>query len=589
MTRNQRSIISRQLINVLVLLVGVLVTKHSPVAYSDQPTTLGQSRILEQMIREYSADIQSLDHRFQIILDEAAFGARRQLDELWLERLTAIDFSELDRSSQFDYLLLKGKLRYSIQKSDRDYRRDTQVAARWLPFSEKLICFLKNREDVNRIEPGNLAADLDQIANRIEATRVVDSDAQQLTMIDRIEGIRAVELLRGLRQSIDEADRFYSGYDPLYTWWCSKPMDRLKAALSSYQSWLQESVVGTAESDQDTIIGLPIGAEALGLELEKEWIAHSPQELVDLALREMSWCEVQLRAAAAEMGFGNDWKKALELVKSKHVPPGDQPEMIRGLALEAIQFLQQRELITIPPLAERGWRMTMMSPERQRVSPYFLGGDTIIVSYPTDQMSHEEKMMSLRSNNRHFARATVHHELIPGHHLQFHMLARHRTYRQLFATPFWLEGWALHWEMLLWDLNFAQSPEDRMGMLFWRKHRCARIVFSLGFHLGTMTPEQCVEYLVDQVGHERSAATAEVRRSVMGNYGPLYQIAYMVGGQQLRKLHQEMVGSGQMPQQQFHDAVLREHSIPIELLRDYLMGNQLDDQALPKWRFADLQ
>jgi hypothetical protein len=287
------------------------------------------------------------------------------------------------------------------------------------------------------------------------------------------------------------------------------------------------------------------------------------------------------------MGLGNDWKKALDLVKTKHVSPGEQPEMIRNMAFEAIQFLQERELVTIPPLAANGWRMTMMSPERQRVSPYFLGGDTIIVSFPTDDMSHEEKLMSLRSNNEHFARATVQHELIPGHHLQYHMLARHRTYRQLFATPFWMEGWALHWEMLLWDLDFARGPEDRLGMLFWRKHRCARIVFSLGFHLGTMTPEECIDYLVSQVGHEPSAAAAEVRRSIMGNYGPLYQAAYMLGGVQLRKLHQELVGSGKMTHREFHDAVLREHSIPIELLRDYLVGSQLDKEAGPKWRFAD--
>ena len=30
-------------------------------------------------------------------------------------------------------------------------------------------------------------------------------------------------------------------------------------------------------------------------------------------------------------------------------------------------------------------------------------------------------MMSMRGNNIHFSRATVHHELIPGHHLQGYM------------------------------------------------------------------------------------------------------------------------------------------------------------------------
>ena len=90
-------------------------------------------------------------------------------------------------------------------------------------------------------------------------------------------------------------------------------------------------------------------------------------------------------------------------------------------------------------------------------------------------MAHEDKLASMRGNNVHFARATVHHELIPGHHLQLFMADRY-THRQLFRTPFLVEGWALYWEMLLWDLDFQRSAEDRLGMLFWKSHRCARIL-----------------------------------------------------------------------------------------------------------------
>src|SRR5262249_27380613 len=156
-----------------------------------------------------------------------------------------------------------------------------------------------------------------------------------------------------------------------------------------------------------------------------------------------------------------------------------------------------------------------------------------------------------------FARATVFHELIPGHHLQGYMTQRYRTYRAPFGTPFWLEGWAVYWEMLLWDLGFPKSPENRIGMLFWRMHRCARVSFSLRFHLEEMTPQECIDYLVDRVGHERENATAEVRRSFNGSYGPLYQCGYLIGALQFRGLHREMVESGHMTNREFHDAILR--------------------------------
>ena len=63
----------------------------------------------------------------------------------------------------------------------------------------------------------------------------------------------------------------------------------------------------------------------------------------------------------------------------------------------------------LPPLAAETWRMEMMSPQRQLVNPFFTGGETISVSFPTNTMTHEAKLQSMRGNNVHFARATVQH------------------------------------------------------------------------------------------------------------------------------------------------------------------------------------
>ena len=123
-------------------------------------------------------------------------------------------------------------------------------------------------------------------------------------------------------------------------------------------------------------------------------------------------------------------------------------------------------------------------------------------------------------------------------------------------------------------------------MLFWRMHRCARIIFSLSFHLEKMTPKECIDLLVDRVGHERDNATAEVRRSFIGSYGPLYQAAYLLGGMELRALHRELVESSKMSDRTFHDAVLKENSIPIEMMRASLTGQRLTPGYTPGWKFA---
>jgi len=545
---------------------------------------------MRDWIERSEADLNTLAHRYRVPGDEGARDQRHRVLQRWLLELQALPYADLNFDDQIDYHLLKNHLQRNLARLQRERQADA-AAMVFLPYSSGLIQLGLTRENVDNYTSSRMADQMAQLSEQIDQVRKEHLKRNRSGLdeqrIDRMAALHAAELIDQWRRMLGELDRFYAGYDPLYSWWCENPVKKLQASLTEHGRVIRREIVGVPEEDKDTIIGFPLGDSALREELKYEWIAHTPEELIRIAEREFAWCDQQGEIAARELGFDGNWSGALEHVKGLHVEPGQQPKMIRDLALEAIRFLEIHDLVTVPPLAQTGWRMDMMSPERQRVSPYFLGGPSIIVSFPTNAMSHDEKLMSLRSNNIHFSRATVQHELIPGHHLQHYMTARYRPYRESFSTPFWVEGWALYWEMLLWDLGFAKTPEDRIGMLFWRKHRCARIKFSLGYHLGQMTPEECVQFLVDRVGHERSAAAAEVRRSIMGDYGPLYQAAYMLGGLQIRALHKEFVQSGQMTNRQFHDRILQENSLPIELLRIRLRNEGLSQQAAPSWRFAD--
>jgi uncharacterized protein (DUF885 family) len=365
-----------------------------------------------------------------------------------------------------------------------------------------------------------------------------------------------------------------------------EPYKRTDSAMQKYAKTLREKIVGWKEGDDEPIVGLPIGEEGLQEDLRFEMIPYTPDELIAIARREHAWSLNEMIKASREMGFGDDWKKALEKVKQTYVEPGRQPELIRNLARQAEAFFDAHDWVTIPPLAREDWRMEMMAPERQKVSPFFLGGEQILVSYPTDAMTDEDKLMSMRGNNPYFSHATVFHELNPGHHLQGFILSRHNSHRRAFSTPFWNEGQSLYWEMFLWDHGFQATPEDRVGALFWRMHRSARIIFSLSFHMGRMTPEQANNFLVDSVGFERNNAEGEVRRSFNGSYSPLYQAAYMLGGLQLRQLYREIVETGKMTPREFHDAVLRGGPMPIELVRARLLNLPLTRDYTTRWKFA---
>ena len=436
--------------------------------------------------------------------------------------------------------------------------------------------------------------------------------------VSRIVAYRAANQLDQLRTVTGNWYRYYDGYDPMFSWWARDPYRKLDEALTRYARTLRERVVGYKPAEQSVaqgaaaagrggqggggggrggegqdptnegpIVGIPIGTTGLNEDLAYEMIPYTPEELIAIAQREYAFSLSEMKKASREMGFGDDWKAAIEKVKNTYVEPGKQPDLIRDLARQAEAFFDAHDWVTIPPLAREDWRMEMMSPERQRVAPFFLGGESILVSYPTADMSEEDKLMSLRGNNPHFSHATVFHELNPGHHLQGFMQARYNAHRRIFSTPFWNEGQSLYWEMFLWDHGFQVTPEDRVGALFWRMHRSARIIFSLSFHLGKMTPEQAIQFLVDTVGFERANAEGEVRRSFNGSYPPLYQIGYMIGGLELRALHRELVDTKKMTDREFHDAVLQGGAMPIAMVRARLERVPLTRSGAAPWRFAE--
>ncbi|MBI4475400.1 MAG: DUF885 family protein [Acidobacteria bacterium] len=534
-------------------------------------------------IERYSADRASMNRAFPIDFSPARHARMKQFYSEWLSALDRMNFDSMGQDGRIDYLLFKNQLQYELRQLDTRAKNFAETAT-LLPFAQTIIDLEESRRRMEPMDSAKAAATLARLEKEIDQTRkAVEADGAK--NVKKPVANRAATMADNLRNSLRTWYGFYNGYDPIFTWWADAPNKASDRALQNYVTFLREKVIGLKPGDAPDIVGDPIGREGLMTELAREMIPYTPEELIAIANKEYAWCEAELKKASRELGFGDDWLKAVEHVKDLYVDPGKQPGLIRDLALEAIDFVQQRDLVTIPQLARDTWRMQMMTPERQLVNPFFTGGEVISVSYPAITMSHEQKMMSMRGNNIHFARATVFHELIPGHHLQGYMTARYRTHRGVFSTPFWGEGWPLYWEMLLWDLNFAKTPENKVGMLFWRMHRAARIIFSLSFHLGRMTPEECIDYLVKRVGHELDNATAEVRRSFSGNDGPLYQAAYMLGGLQIRSLHQELVGSGKMTNRAFHDAVLKENRIPIEMVRASLTQQRLSRDFTSNWKF----
>lgn len=547
---------------------------------------------LRDVVERFTADDRALLRRYDVAFSAERRAVRRAFYTAWLGWTDSIAFDPLSQDGKADWLLLRGRLRHELSL----LRQEDQLVAETaplLPFAATILRLAETRRRLETMEPARTADTLARLADAIDAARAsVEAGLQPnggggrgAIRTERLAAFHAAQLIQSLQETLQRWYRFYGGYDPDFTWWAGAPYTRADSVLKAYRTLLRERVVGVKRGQDEPVVGRPIGREALLADLAAEMIPYTPEQLIAIARRELAWSQRELLRASRELGLGDDWRAALERVKQDHVPPGRQPDLVRDLVREAIAYVEQHDLVTVPPLARDLWRMEMLSPARQKESPFFLGGETIWVSYPTDSMSEDDKLMSMRGNNRHFSRATAFHEMIPGHELQGFYSQRYNAYRNAFATPFYVEGWAYYWETLLWDLGFTHTPEDRIGALFWRLHRSARIILSIGFHLGTTTPQQAIDFLVDSVGHERANATAEVRRWLNGDYAPDYQVAYMIGGLQFRALRHELVDAGRMTDRQFHDAVLMAGAMPVEMVRALLENQPLTRDYTTRWKF----
>ncbi len=504
----------------------------------------------------------------------------QQLYNDYLKKLEQLSFKSLPQECKVDYILFKREVTERLRVStlqEQEYEKIKQ----WFPFADKIYAMEKGRRRGTQPDAEKTAKDWFDITGSLKTLGGKLRDEKGLSQ----ESVNlAGDVVTDLKRSLASIFQFYNGYDPMFTWWVPKTYTALDEALTSYGSQLKGKAPTPPQRDNTGINGKPAGREELVRQLNYEMIPYTPEDLIEIANKEFAWCDAEMLKASKEMGFGDNWKAALEKVKNSYVPAGKQPEMILGLFNESIDFLKKNDLITIPPLAEETWGMIMMTPERQIVNPFFTGGADISISYPTNTMNEDDRLMSMRGNNPHFSKATVHHELIAGHNLQQYMNQRYRTYRN-YGSGFWTEGWSLYWELLLWDLGFSKTPEDRIGMLFWHMHRCARIIFSLNYHMGKWTPQQCIDFLVDRVGHERANADGEVRRSFNGSYPPLYQLAYLTGGRQFYALHKELVGTGKMTNKQYHDAIMHLNAMPIEMIRAILTNQPLTPDYKTNWKF----
>ncbi len=182
---------------------------------------------------------------------------------------------------------------------------------------------------------------------------------------------------------------------------------------------------------------------------------------------------------------------------------------------------------------------------------------------------------------------SVHHEGLPGHHLQFAMTASftdlHPWQRHLCHVHGYAEGWAHYAEQLADELGLIRDPAERLGLLLGQIWRSVRIVADIGLHTGWQIPAGAVvdetewspriaeRMLVDLALVEPQLARFEVDRYLGW---PGQALAFKVGARLWREARtaRAVVQGDAFSLREFHTEALRLGPMGLEPLRDQLLG-----------------
>lgn len=302
-----------------------------------------------------------------------------------------------------------------------------------------------------------------------------------------------------------------------------------------------------------------------------------PNEVHELGLREVTRIEAEMRAILDANGFaGQPIGAAMDKLGKdpRFLYSNDDKGRAEALAeykrlIDNAVTESKAHLFTIAPKAQIEIRRVEPFKEATAPGAYYQGG-------AMDGTRPGVFYANLRDMNEvpKWSMPTLsYHEGVPGHHWQI-SIAQELTglpqFRKVIPFTAYAEGWALYTEWLAKQAGwYDKDPFGDLGRLRDELFRAVRLVVDTGIHAKHWTREQAIAYMRDKTGMGEKEVKSEIERYIVN---PGQACAYKVGMlkiQELRARAQQELGE-KFDQREFHDTVLKNGSLPLEILEEQI-------------------
>ncbi len=291
-----------------------------------------------------------------------------------------------------------------------------------------------------------------------------------------------------------------------------------------------------------------------------------PEQIHALGLREVERIRGEMEQVIAGIGFSGTFADFLEFLRTDPRFYARTPEELLRRAAWTAKTMDGKLPALFGILPRLPYTVEPVPPD---LAPKFTGGRYVEAPVGSTQPGrYWVNTYALETRPFYNQEALTLHEAVPGHHLQI-ALSQERSdlppFRRYSYISAFGEGWGLYSEWLGLEAGFYRDPYSNFGRLSYEMWRACRLVVDTGLHALGWSREQAMEYLASNTALSRHEVRTETDRYISW---PAQALAYKLGEIKIRDLRRraETALGPAFDVRSFHDAVLRNGSIPLPVL-----------------------